>query len=132
MRSAFGLRLNEYIITGKTKGSYFYGINYQELAKYLLENAPQELKDDWNKHRSKYHIDHIIPCKVLQLVPKKNILPAVQLIFHRDNLRWTTAKENQDKNGTVPEFDVLPEPTKQIAIQLKPILNRDIFTPTKD
>lgn len=109
-----------------------YPIDIQWTVKKLKEKTPPEILNQYINAKKEYHIDHIIPCSVLFQVEKENRSNVLKLLFHPDNLRIIPANENLPKHTTVPQFDSLPEPTKQIAIQLKSLLNRDIFTPTKD
>lgn len=75
-----------YSTTGKIKSSKEYGINYEEILKYLGP-CPGDRKD--------YHIDHIFPISAFNFDNKTQIIIA----FSPENHQWLKKEENLSKNN---------------------------------
>lgn len=105
------IKLNELTKYGKISHSNYYGIKFAPAVEYLYRLFPQ--------NRSEYHIDHIIPCKILRETKEKDLRKVTQLLFDKDNLRWLSSKENLSKHSKIPSYHSLPAHTKRIYRELK-------------
>lgn len=78
--------LNKYSRCGKTRKADEYGINYEEIIKYL-GSCPG--------NREEYHIDHIIPISAFDL----NDAEQVKKAFAPENHRWLLSVDNLSKGN---------------------------------
>jgi len=80
-------RINNALKSKKIPKSKKYKIDYEKIISYLKSTLPK----DFNK--TKYHIDHIIPCCSFNLINEKEF----NKCFAVENHRWLTAEENLKK-----------------------------------
>lgn len=93
LRSSFYLALKNYTLSGKTKSSNKYGIDYKKIIEHL-KPFPKEI--------SKYEIDHIKPLCSFKFINKDGTtnLEEVKKSFAPENLQWLTIKENRTKGAS--------------------------------
>jgi len=96
------------------KGQSFFkytGLSYESYIDYFNENFPEEMKTFTEKN--KWHVDHIIPCKVYDF----NNPDDIKKCYNPKNLRLILADENLKKSDNIDYslireyniFNLLPE-----------------------
>lgn len=95
LRGRFYSALKSYTLSGKTKKSDEYGIDYKEIIIYL-GLCPGSRED--------YHIDHIFPLSAFDL----NDVIQIRIAFSPENHQWLKAEENFSKSNkyNIDEFNI--------------------------
>lgn len=94
IRKRFKEGLKKYAVTGISKVSKKYGIDYKKIADHL---GPCPGK------RGEYHIDHIFPISAFDFSKKEHIIAA----FAPENHRWLEKHENLSKKDKYNECEFL-------------------------